>query len=112
MFLQAREVEPGSHGLQQQPVLQGQPIPLQVEYETVSAMGGWVGGEDKEVKTTGPHSGLLPHMSDPTVFNLVLALALATATQQVDKNYNWKGEERQRNGRIVNSRVKTKCKMI
>lgn len=30
-FRQAREVQSGSHGLQQQPVLQGQPLPLQVE---------------------------------------------------------------------------------
>lgn len=34
LFLQAGEVKSGSHGLQQQPVLQGQPIPLQVEYKT------------------------------------------------------------------------------
>lgn len=42
VFLQAGEVKSGSHGLQQQPVLQGQQIPLQVEYKTAWVMGeGW-----------------------------------------------------------------------
>lgn len=34
LFFQARKVKSGSYGVQQQPVLQGQPFSLQVEYTT------------------------------------------------------------------------------
>lgn len=43
LFHQAWEVESGSHGVQQQPVLQGQPLPLQVEY-TTRQYEWWQGG--------------------------------------------------------------------
>ncbi len=42
---QAWEVKSGSHGVQQQPVLQGQPFPLQVEY-TTRQYDWWQGGQD------------------------------------------------------------------
>lgn len=44
-FHQAWEVKSGSHCVQQQPILQGQPFPLQVEY-TTRQYDWWQGGED------------------------------------------------------------------
>lgn len=42
---QTWKVKSGSHSVQQQPVLQGQPFPLQVEY-TTSKHDWWEGGQD------------------------------------------------------------------
>lgn len=61
MFLQAGEVKSGSHGLQQQPVLQGQPIPLQVEYKTAG-----VRGEGQDCIKGGPGP---PAFCAPECFN-------------------------------------------